>query len=114
MAYRHLRAVAFDVNETLFSQQHLGPRAPASVWTRRRRCRVVRLLRDGFALTATGQYQPFGDLARQTLRALHPDTIDATAATPSLRPADDRGPAERQALNSVVFLSLKDRCSRDS
>ncbi len=80
MANRDVRVVAFDVNETLFSLQRLGPAFaavgldPAAVplW-------FARLLRDGFALTAMGQYRPFSDLAGQTLRALDPDKVDDAA-----------------------------------
>ena len=56
MTDRDVRVVAFDVNETLFSLDSLGPvfatagLNPAAVplW-------FARLLRDGFALTAMGQ-----------------------------------------------------------
>ena len=80
MTKQHVKVVAFDVNETLFSLDGLGPAFasvgldPAAVplW-------FARLLRDGFALTAMGDYRPFGTVAGQTLRALDPVVIDDTA-----------------------------------
>src|SRR3954470_12387136 len=75
-----VRVVVFDVNETLFALEGLGPffvtvgldAAAVPLW-------FARVLRDGFALTAMGRYQPFADLAAHTLRALNPDTIDDAA-----------------------------------
>ena len=72
--------MAFDVNETLFSLQRLGSAftavgldpASVSLW-------FARLLRDGFALTAMGMYQPFGDLAATALRSLDPDVVNDAA-----------------------------------
>lgn len=69
-------AVAFDVNETLFSLARLRPAFDAvgldpdlvPLW-------FARLLRDGFALTALGGYRPFADLAGDALRGLEPDRI---------------------------------------
>lgn len=69
-------AVAFDVNETLFSLARLRPAFDAvgldpdlvPLW-------FARLLRDGFALTALGGYRPFADLAGDALRGLAPDRI---------------------------------------
>lgn len=77
-----VRAVAFDVNETMFTLRRLGPAFeaagvdPATVplW-------FARLLRDGFALAAMGQHQPFGVLAAETLRALAPGLDDAAVGT---------------------------------
>jgi 2-haloacid dehalogenase len=78
----HIRAVAFDVNETLFSLDRLSTGFaaigvdPAAVplW-------FARLLRDGFALTAMGQHRPFAELAAETLRALDPALDDAAVET---------------------------------
>jgi 2-haloacid dehalogenase len=115
MAERHVRVVAFDVNETLFSLGSLGPAFasvgldPASVplW-------FARLLRDGFALTAIGQYRPFGDVAGQSLRALDPAKIDDAAteavlgAFRRLDPHPDVEPALRmlhEAGMSAVTLA---------
>jgi 2-haloacid dehalogenase len=69
-------AVAFDVNETLFSLARLRPAFDAvgldpdlvPLW-------FARLLRDGFALTALGGYRPFADLAGDALRGLAPDRV---------------------------------------
>jgi 2-haloacid dehalogenase len=71
-----VEAVAFDVNETLFSLARLRPAFGAvgldpglvPLW-------FARLLRDGFALTALGGYRPFADLAGDALRGLAPDRI---------------------------------------
>lgn len=81
MATPDVHAVAFDVNETLFSLERLGTAFadigvdPAAVplW-------FARLLRDGFALTAIDQYRPFAELAAETLRALDPAVDDAAVA----------------------------------
>jgi 2-haloacid dehalogenase len=64
-------AVAFDVNETLFSLAPVGARLddaglPAGalhVW-------FARILRDGFAQAAVGTFTPFAELARHHLQAL--------------------------------------------
>lgn len=63
--------VAFDVVETLFSLEPLRPRLQAaglpgpslSEW-------FTRLIRDAFALDATGIYQPFREVARAALEVL--------------------------------------------
>jgi 2-haloacid dehalogenase len=109
MANRDVRVVAFDVNETLFSLQRLGPAfaavgldpAVVPLW-------FARLLRDGFALTAMGQYRPFSDLAGQTLRALDPDKVDDAAvdtvlgAFRQLDPFPDVEPALRMLHDAAV------------
>jgi 2-haloacid dehalogenase len=64
-------AVAFDVVETLFSLEPLRPRfqkaglPPQSVdeW-------FARMIRDAFALDATGIYRPFREVARASLEVL--------------------------------------------
>jgi 2-haloacid dehalogenase len=71
-----VEAVAFDVNETLFSLAGLRPAFAqigldpdlVPLW-------FARLLRDGFALTTLGDYRPFTDLAGDSLRGLAPDRI---------------------------------------
>jgi 2-haloacid dehalogenase len=71
-----VEAVAFDVNETLFSLDRLRPAfgdvgldpGLVPLW-------FARLLRDGFALTALGEYRPFAYLAGDTLRGLAPDRV---------------------------------------
>jgi 2-haloacid dehalogenase len=65
--------VAFDVIETMFSLDAVGQRLAAvgaapdrlGEW-------FARLLRDGFALSASGSYQPFGTVAGEALRAVLP------------------------------------------
>jgi len=109
MAERDVRVVAFDVNETLFSLDSLGPvfaavgLNPAAVplW-------FARLLRDGFALTAMGRYRPFAEVAAQHLRGLHPDTVDDTTvetvlgAFRQLDPHPDVEPALRMPHDAGV------------
>ncbi|MGJ9425648.1 haloacid dehalogenase type II [Nesterenkonia halotolerans] len=64
--------IIFDVNETLSDMSTLAgtfeecgmPAALARPW-------FAELLRDGFALTATGENPGFADLAADTLRRLH-------------------------------------------
>ncbi len=61
----------FDVNETVFSLDRLGqrledaglPEGALQVW-------FARVLRDGFALAAVGDYQPFRQLATTHLRGV--------------------------------------------
>ena len=75
-------AVAFDVNETLFALDPLGPAFArvgldsglVPLW-------FAALLRDGFALTALGGYRPFAELAAETLRGLDPRVDDAAVRT---------------------------------
>jgi 2-haloacid dehalogenase len=80
MVERGIRVVAFDVNETLFPLEPLGPAFAdigldptlVPLW-------FARLLRDGFALATIGRYRPFGEVAAESLRALAPDRIDDAA-----------------------------------
>jgi 2-haloacid dehalogenase len=101
MAMGEVRAVAFDVNETLFALDGLGPAFatvgldPAAVplW-------FARLLRDGFALAAMGRYRRFAEVAAETLRGLDPAIEDAAvaavlAAFRELDPHPDVAPALR-------------------
>lgn len=77
---RAVGCVAFDVNETLFSLERLGPAfaevgldpALVPLW-------FARLLRDGFALAAMEQSARFADLAADALRGLAPATVDDRA-----------------------------------
>ena len=72
-----MNVIAFDVNETLFGFDRLGPAFTDAgldpnlvpVW-------FARLLRDGFALAALGGYRPFADVAAETLRGLHTTITD--------------------------------------
>lgn len=69
--------VAFDVVETLFSLTSLEPvvaraggePSTLALW-------FGRLLEDGFALTAAGDYRAFSDVARASLHAVLPDAHD--------------------------------------
>jgi 2-haloacid dehalogenase len=105
-------AIAFDVNETLFSLDVLGRRIekaglPAEslpIW-------FTRVLRDGFALTATRDYRPFRDLAATHLAAVLraaglDDGDDAVAAIFSafseLDPHPDVEPALRRLRQAGV------------
>lgn len=101
MANHDVRAVAFDVNETLFALDRLGPAfaaigvdpAAVSLW-------FARLLRDGFALAAMGLHRPFAAVAAENLRALDPAVDDAAVASVlgafrELDPHPDVGPALR-------------------
>lgn len=83
------KAIAFDVNETLFSIETMRPRlialglGPLALeWW------FAVVLRDGFALAATGNPRPFEDLARQALAEIleasvikvMPDRVNAVLA----------------------------------
>jgi 2-haloacid dehalogenase len=96
-----IEAVAFDVNETLFALDRLRPAFTAAgldaqrvpVW-------FAALLRDGFALAASGGYRPFAEVAAETLRGLDSAVDDAavatvTAAMRKLDPHPDVEPALR-------------------
>jgi 2-haloacid dehalogenase len=77
--------VVFDVNETLFSLDRLGPAfAEVGLDPQQVPLWFARLLRDGFALTAMGAYAPFADLAADALHSLAPDRIGDDAVQPIL------------------------------
>jgi 2-haloacid dehalogenase len=102
-------AVAFDVNETMFSLDRLGPAFAdvgldpglVGLW-------FTRLLRDGFALTAMGRYRPFAELAADALLGMAPDRIgDAEvrrvmASFRELPPQPDVAPALRLRQDAGV------------
>jgi 2-haloacid dehalogenase len=103
-----VRVVAFDVNETLFSLQRIGVAFGAAgvdpamvpLW-------FARLLRDGFALAAMGQHQPFAALAAEGLRALAPGLDDRAVdimlgAFRELDPHPDVEPALRMLREAGV------------
>jgi 2-haloacid dehalogenase len=109
-----IEAIAFDVNETLFSLDRLKPAfADAGLDPGLVPLWFARLLRDGFALAAIGDYRPFADLAADTLRGLNPDLDDAaigavTAGMRHLHPHPDVEPALRalhEAGMPVVTLT---------
>jgi 2-haloacid dehalogenase len=63
--------IAFDVVETLFPLDPLGARLQqAGQSSDLLRLWFARLLRDAFALTASGSYRPFADIAVGALRAV--------------------------------------------
>jgi 2-haloacid dehalogenase len=109
MDSRGVQVVAFDVNETLFS---LAPLAEAFTEIGLEPDTVPRwfaqLLRDGFALTAMGQYRRFGELAAETLRAQDPGRVDDAAvetvlgAFRQLDPHPDVEPALRLLRDAGV------------
>jgi len=90
MSVPAVEAVAFDVNETLFSLDRLRPpftdagldAQAVPVW-------FAGLLRDGFALTPLGGYRPFAEVAAETLRGL--DKRAAAAPVRSPQPVDRCG-----------------------
>jgi 2-haloacid dehalogenase len=105
--------VAFDVVETMFSLEMVG-RALAEESAGPRALEVFfgRLLRDGFALAASGTYAPFGQVAHEALTAAAPG-LDARArgrvldAFSSLLPHADVRPAlERLAAESIGAAAL--------
>jgi 2-haloacid dehalogenase len=80
-AGRGVDLVAFDVNETLFSLANLRPAFERAgldpglvpLW-------FARVLRDGFALTAAGDYRPFAEIGTSCLLDLDPDGMDEEKA----------------------------------
>lgn len=101
-------AVAFDVNETLFSMEALrtaltdvgAPDGTLTAW-------FDRVLRDGFALAAAGDFVEFGPLAHTTLTRLLGDA-DAAAtvldAFAHLEPHPDVEPALRRLTDAGVAV----------
>ncbi|MQA27530.1 MAG: haloacid dehalogenase type II [Micromonosporaceae bacterium] len=74
------RAVAFDVNETMFSLGALkGAFADVGLDVAQVPLWFARLLRDAFALTALGEYRPFAEIAAETLRDLDPGRVENAA-----------------------------------
>ena len=70
--------IAFDVVETLFPLDPLGERLrQAGQSPQLLRLWFAQLLRDAFALTASGGYQPFAELAVSALRAIADVSEDA-------------------------------------
>ena len=77
---RRPRVIAFDVIETLFPLEPLRARIVAAgqpghvleLW-------FTRLLRDAFALTATGDYRPFADIAAGALASATGHTLSEDA-----------------------------------
>ena len=107
------KAVAFDVIETLFALEpmrarfrSLGlPDGALEVW-------FAQLLRNAFALDATGVYKPFGEVARGTLEVLL-----AEYKSPATVPALDRALSSFQELPAhddvaPAFQRLRDGAVR--
>jgi 2-haloacid dehalogenase len=92
-------AVAFDVNETLFSLEALNDVfAEGGLGSEAVRLWFARILRDGFALSVTGDYRSFADLGAthldRLLPAPDPDLVLAVLARfRSLEPHPDAEPA---------------------
>jgi 2-haloacid dehalogenase len=108
MSTSPIEAVAFDVNETLFALDRLRPAfTEAGLDPQRVPVWFAGLLRDGFALTASGGYRPFADVAAETLRGLREHVDDAavatvTAAMRELNPHPDVEPALRALHDAGV------------
>lgn len=81
MGGSRIEAVVFDVNETMFALDGLCPTFTdlglepelVPLW-------FATVLRDGFALTALGRFQPFPAVAAEALRALDERVDDAAVA----------------------------------
>lgn len=102
--------VAFDVVETLFSLQPVREALrPLGVDVD---LYFTRLLRDGFALTAAGDFRPFPDVARAALSALAPDqasqAIDGVVRAFAQLPAyaDAESALRVLAENGVTVVTL--------
>jgi 2-haloacid dehalogenase len=103
--------VAFDVNETLFSLAGLEPvfasvgldRGLVPLW-------FARVLRDGFALTAAGDFRPFGEVAIEALIGVDPRVVsrsqaeEVLAAFRTLDPYPDVEPAFRRLADAGVRM----------
>lgn len=119
-----IRAVAFDVFQTLFSFEPLRPRVVAlglppdalELW-------FAHTLRDGFALAAADAYQPFQAVAREALESLlaakgkpiDPSAVDATmAGFGELTAHADVGPALTAVRQRQVPAYALSNGSRES
>lgn len=107
MRVRRPSVVAFDVIETLLSL------APVADELARLDLSLdlffTRVLRDGFALAASGTYRPFGEVASAALAALAPDASrdardNALAAFRRLPAHPDAGPALRSLVEADVTV----------
>lgn len=76
-----LQGVLLDVNETLFALAGLSPAFEAAgVATDRMPLWFARVLRDGFALAAAGDFAPFAEVARAAFVGLDPRRLTAADA----------------------------------
>ena len=71
------RAAVLDVNETLFSLDALDPLFDGWGIPGQRDLWFARTLRNGFALTAAGEYRSFPEVARQALVSIAPDRLSS-------------------------------------
>lgn len=100
--------VAFDVNETLFALDGLRPYfAAAGLSTEAVPLWFARVLRDGFALCAAGDYRPFAELGAAQLRELDrrlsaADAEHVLAGFAELDPHPDVEPALRRLAEAGV------------
>ena len=99
MSASGIDAVAFDVNETLFSLVRLRPAfADVGLDPHLVELWFATVLRDGFALAALGGYRPFAEVAAEALRGLDGRIDEAGVATVAaalrqMRPHSDVAPA---------------------
>jgi len=102
------QAIVLDVNETLFSLDALDPVFEQFGLGGQRDLWFTRTLRSGFALTCSGEYRTFPEVARHALRSLAPEAIGTSeqdalmTAFASLDPHPDVAPALR-ALRDAEF-----------
>jgi len=100
-----IRAVAFDVNETLFS---LGPVA-AQLPEGGLPLVFARVLRDGFALALTGDVPAMGALFAAHASAIGGDGGSALAAFRELDPYPDVRPALERLRDAGLAVATLDR-----
>jgi len=112
--------IAFDVVETLFSLASLEPAvtsagggpATLELWFRR-------LLGDGFALTAAGDYRSFADVAKASLRAVLPDAHDrdleaVLGGLAELEAHPDSAPAMGRAVEGARVIVVTNGSARST
>lgn len=106
--------VAFDVNETLFSLDRVAEAfGAAGLGPETLRIWFARILRDGIALAATGDYRPFRDLGATHLEGLlresglppHPELVlDVFGRFRALRAYPDVEPAFTRLRDAGVRI----------
>ena len=103
------RLLVFDVNETLSDMTHLGDRfvevgVPpylAAPW-------FAGLLRDGFALTLTGQNPSFSDVARASLHTVLHDKANVEAASRHIMAGFLELPLHDDVVDGIRALAAMD------
>ncbi len=102
-------AVAFDVNETLFPLEPLDARfSAAGLDPSLRPLWFARTLRDGFALSAAGDFRPFPEVAAAALRSVSHRSLDdetvqhVLGGFRELEPHPDVEPALRRLRDARV------------